>query len=145
LLLLLQAAGIQVVDMSAAAAGPIGNAAAEQLNDSSFVLMHLLHGASAPAKFPAYGKRPAPSSPSSCGAVTVHVGKQRPTPEQQKQFLGERLFPRIWRLQPELAGKVTGMLLEMDNSAVRLLLKFPEALVAKVDEAIEVLKQHNSI
>ena len=67
------------------------------------------------------------------------------TPEQQKQILGERLFPQVQALQPELAGKITGMLLEMDNSEVLLLLDNQEALVAKVDEAIEVLKQHNAI
>ena len=34
-------------------------------------------------------------------------------PEQQKQMLGERLFPLVSRQQPELAGKITGMLLEV--------------------------------
>jgi hypothetical protein len=37
-------------------------------------------------------------------------------PEQQKQLLGERLFPLVANVQPDLAGKITGMLLEMDNS-----------------------------
>lgn len=36
-------------------------------------------------------------------------------PPQQKQILGEAIFPKISNLQPELAGKITGMLLEMDN------------------------------
>jgi polyadenylate-binding protein len=66
-------------------------------------------------------------------------------PEQQKQMLGERLFPLVQRLQPELAGKITGMLLEMDNSELLLLLESPEALSSKVDEAIAVLKQHNAL
>ncbi|KAK9908763.1 hypothetical protein WJX75_002528 [Coccomyxa subellipsoidea] len=66
-------------------------------------------------------------------------------PEQQKQMLGERLFPLVQRLQPELAGKITGMLLEMDNSELLLLLESPDALQAKVDEAITVLKQHNAL
>lgn len=35
---------------------------------------------------------------------------------QQKQILGELIFPKIAQQQPELAGKITGMLLEMDNS-----------------------------
>lgn len=37
-------------------------------------------------------------------------------PAQQKQMLGELIFPKIQALQPELAGKITGMLLEMENS-----------------------------
>lgn len=37
------------------------------------------------------------------------------------------------------------MLLEMDNSELLLLLESPEALEAKVDEAINVLKQHNAL
>lgn len=36
-------------------------------------------------------------------------------PGQQKQMLGEKLYPAVSRLQPELAGKITGMMLEMDN------------------------------
>lgn len=35
---------------------------------------------------------------------------------QQKQLLGEALYPKIQSLQPDLAGKITGMLLEMDNT-----------------------------
>jgi polyadenylate-binding protein len=37
-------------------------------------------------------------------------------PGQQKQMIGEALFPKIRNLQPDMAGKITGMLLEMDNA-----------------------------
>mmetsp|Transcript_27174 Transcript_27174/g.32971 ORF Transcript_27174/g.32971 Transcript_27174/m.32971 type:complete len:677 (-) Transcript_27174:332-2362(-) len=66
-------------------------------------------------------------------------------PEQQKQMLGERLFPLVQRLQPELAGKITGMLLEMDNTELLLLLESPESLLAKVEEAMAVLRQHGVV
>jgi len=37
-------------------------------------------------------------------------------PQAQKQMLGEAIYPKIAAMQPELAGKITGMLLEMDNT-----------------------------
>ena len=53
-------------------------------------------------------------------------------PQEQKQMLGERLFPLIRRLAPSVAGKVTGMLLEIDNSELLHMLESPESLNAKV-------------
>merc|ERR1719197_2267827 len=35
-------------------------------------------------------------------------------PGMQKQMLGEKIFPMISRIHPEMAGKITGMMLEMD-------------------------------
>jgi len=63
-------------------------------------------------------------------------------PEQQKQLLGERLFPLISQVQPASAGKITGMLLEMDNGDLHHLLVSPEALVAKIMEAVSALEMH---
>ncbi|XP_057984300.1 polyadenylate-binding protein 7 [Malania oleifera] len=62
------------------------------------------------------------------------------SPEQQKQILGERLYPLVTKHKPDLAAKITGMLLEMDNSELLLLLESPDSLAAKVDEAVQVLK-----
>merc|ERR1719331_1241362 len=61
-------------------------------------------------------------------------------PGMQKQMLGEKIFPLIARMQPEMAGKITGMMLEMDNSELLILLESPEQLKMKVDEALRVLE-----
>ncbi|XWS21223.1 hypothetical protein CRYUN_Cryun30bG0036900 [Craigia yunnanensis] len=61
------------------------------------------------------------------------------TPEQQRMMLGESLYPLVERLEHDAAAKVTGMLLEMDQTEVLHLLESPEALKAKVSEALEVL------
>ena len=60
-------------------------------------------------------------------------------PGMQKQMLGEKIFPLISRIHPEMAGKITGMMLEMDNSELLMLLDSPDQLKAKVDEAMRVL------
>lgn len=64
------------------------------------------------------------------------------TPEAQKQMLGERLFPLVNKEQPQLAGKITGMLLEMDVTEILTLLEYPDELKLKVTEAREVLDSH---
>jgi polyadenylate-binding protein len=62
--------------------------------------------------------------------------------EQQKRMLGERLYPLVQARELEQAGKITGMLLEMDNGELLHLLESPDALSAKVSEAKLVLKMH---
>ncbi|OMO78879.1 hypothetical protein CCACVL1_14035 [Corchorus capsularis] len=62
------------------------------------------------------------------------------TPEHQRTMLGESLYPLVERLERDAAAKVTGMLLEMDQTEVLHLLESPEALKAKVAEAMEVLR-----
>jgi polyadenylate-binding protein len=76
---------------------------------------------------------PAPLTPATLAAADEHM---------QKNMIGERLYPLIAVTQPELAGKITGMLLEMDNSELLHLLESPEALEAKIHEALEVLRAH---
>lgn len=63
-------------------------------------------------------------------------------PAEQKQMLGERLFPLIESMYPALAGKITGMLLEIDNSELLHMLEHNESLKAKVEEAVAVLHVH---
>jgi len=57
-------------------------------------------------------------------------------------MLGARLFPLIQKSHEALAGKITGMLLEMDNSELLHLLEDGAALTLKVEEAVEVLDEH---
>lgn len=45
---------------------------------------------------------------------------------------GERLYPLIHALHPKLAGKITGMLLEIDNSELLHMLESSESLHSKV-------------
>merc|ERR1719373_1476669 len=63
-------------------------------------------------------------------------------PQEQKQMLGERLFPLIQRMYPDLAGKITGMLLEIDNAELLHMLEDHNSLKSKVEEAVAVLQAH---
>lgn len=83
----------------------------------------------------------------------VHIQGQEPLTasmlaaaphNEQKQMLGERLFPLIQRMYPDLAGKITGMLLEIDNSELLHMLEHHESLKAKVEEAVAVLQAHQA-
>jgi len=65
-------------------------------------------------------------------------------PQMQKNMIGERLYPLIYQHQPPLAGKITGMLLEMDNAELLNLIESPDALMHKIEEALVVLKNHQS-
>ena len=60
--------------------------------------------------------------------------------EQVKQMLGHHLFPLVQRVEPQLAGKITGMLLELDYDEVLLLIESPEALNPRIVEAVSVLQ-----
>lgn len=83
----------------------------------------------------------------------IHVQGQEPLtskmlaaapPQEQKQMLGERLFPLIQQMYPDLAGKITGMLLEIDNSELLHMLESRDSLKAKVEEAVAVLQAHQA-
>lgn len=102
----------------------------------------------------------APAGPTITAEALASAG-----PAEQKQMLGEALYPRIHESVPHLAGvsvlniswiwrerasltvscalvqKITGMLLEMDNSELLHLLENEEALSGKVTEAIQVLEE----
>lgn len=64
--------------------------------------------------------------------------------KDQKQMLEERMFPLIQRMHPDLAGKITGMLLEIDNSELLHMMESEDSLKLKVEEAVAVLQAHQT-
>ncbi|XP_062193406.1 polyadenylate-binding protein 8-like [Phragmites australis] len=78
------------------------------------------------------------SQPVPIGALATALANA--PPDQQRLMLGENLYPLVDQLEHEQAAKVTGMLLEMDQTEVLHLLESPDALKAKVAEAMEVLR-----
>jgi polyadenylate-binding protein len=107
-----------------------------------------------PQAMPAKNYRP--SGPPTAGQAApnpqaINVPGQEPLttgmlaaaqPQEQKQMLGERLYPLIFSMHPDWAGKITGMLLEIDNAELLHMLDSRESLKAKVDEAVVVLQAH---
>jgi len=61
---------------------------------------------------------------------------------EAKQVLGEKLFTEIAKFEKHSAGKITGMLLELDNAELVGLLEDPAALNRKIAEALNVLQRH---
>eukprot|EP00298_Acanthocystis_sp_HF-20_P005361 c15556_g1_i1.p1 GENE.c15556_g1_i1~~c15556_g1_i1.p1 ORF type:complete len:582 (-),score=184.63 c15556_g1_i1:161-1906(-) len=84
---------------------------------------------------------PAPIVPQSSqqGRDLTSILAAETSPERQKNILGERLFPLVQKEHPQLAGKITGMLLEMDVSEILNLLDSPTERLAKIQEALDVL------
>ncbi|XP_073533079.1 polyadenylate-binding protein 1-like [Phyllobates terribilis] len=72
----------------------------------------------------------------------------RPAPPAPRpismQPLGELLFPLIQAMYPSLSAKITGMLLELDNTEVFRMLESTEFLKTKVHEAVSVLQVHQA-
>lgn len=64
------------------------------------------------------------------------------TAKAKQRLIGERLYCKVAVVQPKLAGKITGMLLELDNDRLLQLLRDNKALYSIIDEAIAILKEH---
>jgi polyadenylate-binding protein len=60
-------------------------------------------------------------------------------PEERRQTLGEELYPRVMEQEPELAAKITGMLLECSEADILALLEEPADCHEKIAEAKRVL------
>ena len=86
------------------------------------------------------GFRYGPRSGASDEPLTAEMLAQA-SPEEAKRMIGERIFNLVHELEPQSSRKITGMLLEsMDNGELLHLLESPEALQAKVGEALQVLR-----
>lgn len=92
--------------------------------------------------------------PGNVPAVLAPLGDQSPltisalaqlSEEEQKRTLGERLFPLVQEMYPNIAQKLTGMLLGVDNAEVIHLLESKESLRAKCEEGISVLKSSRNL
>ncbi|CAF1145372.1 unnamed protein product [Adineta steineri] len=111
------------------------------------------------------GNRPTPATAYTCTARnrrpnnpdefsnSVVVADQEPltsaalanaTPQEQKQMLGEHLFSLMQGMKPDLADKIIGMLLELDNIELLHMLESRESLTAEVEEAIAALDAHEA-
>ncbi|PKS11528.1 hypothetical protein jhhlp_003293 [Lomentospora prolificans] len=88
------------------------------------------------------GRGQAPGPEAGTGSMLQQQLAAAGGPAQQKQMLGELIFPKIQAMQPELAGKITGMLLEMDNAELINLIDDSDALKLKVDEALSVYDEY---
>lgn len=82
---------------------------------------------------------PMPQPPPSATAMLMQQ-LHSATPDNRRVILGETLYPLISKVEPLAAAKITGMLLEMDQSEVLHLIDSPESLQSKIVEALKVLK-----
>ncbi|GFY37142.1 PABC domain-containing protein [Trichonephila inaurata madagascariensis] len=62
--------------------------------------------------------------------------------QQQKELLGEELYYYVYQWYPERAGKLTGMLLELDIETLVLMLKDWMFLRDMVEKALKALNDH---
>ncbi|KAI1301074.1 polyadenylate binding protein [Xylaria venustula] len=100
-------------------------------------------GRGAPNQQP--GNAPAASTPQELTQGSIlqnQLQAHAANPQHQKQMLGEAIFPKIAAIQPELAGKITGMLLEMDNAELVQLVDDDAQLRSKVEEAMAVYDEY---
>ena len=73
----------------------------------------------------------------------IKAGLAAATPQDQKQMLGDRIFPLIQRIYPEedLAAKITGMILEKNNEKLLKMLENTDYLTRQAKAAVDVLQK----
>jgi polyadenylate-binding protein len=68
-------------------------------------------------------------------------------PNEVRQILGEKLYPLVLDVEgvnESYAGKITGMLLDLESSEILILLESPESLTLKVKKAVEMLENYQN-
>lgn len=86
------------------------------------------------------GRKPPVMEPSQATISVAHIINA--PPDQQKQQIGEIIYLRVYEQYPDLAGKITGMLLEMENNELIRLLEDTPSLDSKINEALAVLHEY---
>jgi len=94
---------------------------------------------------------PAPASGPKSEVVKVLYTKVNAAPAEEEEeeaeeedgvnAIGETLYALVEKLNAPLAGKITGMLLEMDQEDLMLLLDSPEHLEDTVGQAVDALRE----
>ena len=69
----------------------------------------------------------------------IKAGLPTATPQDQKQLLGDRNFPQIKMMNSDLAGKLTGMMLEKSNENILQMIENPDYLTEEVKAAQDYL------
>lgn len=64
---------------------------------------------------------------------------------EQKQLLGEQIFRKVEKINGELAGKITGMLIGMDTTELMKMIESEDFLREKVQEGIAVLEKRGGV
>eukprot|EP00974_Lingulodinium_polyedra_P031808 3063956-Lingulodinium_polyedra.AAC.1 len=54
-------------------------------------------------------------------------------------MIGEALLPAVARTQPEMAARITGMMLELGNQELRAMLESRQHLESRIGEAVGML------
>ncbi|PVG02765.1 polyadenylate binding protein [Serendipita vermifera] len=85
-------------------------------------------------------RKPPVMEPSQATISVAHIVSA--PAENQKQLIGEIIYMRVFEQYPDLAGKITGMLLEMDNNELIRLLEDTPSLDSKINEALAVLHEY---
>lgn len=69
-------------------------------------------------------------------------------PDQQKRILGEELYPKIVATgkaqEPEAAGKITGMMLDLDNQEILALLEDDELFTNHFEDALTAFEEYKN-